>query len=236
MALVVRSCTYVPSGGEPLSEPIPVFSLTQELLSENLATSHSDHFYFFRYNTYSRVPPRQPGRVVLFGETSISGRNPAMTLTIMRRIRFCAGHRLYKHGGKCEHFHGHNYVADFFVTSNSQDSVGRLIDFADLKARCKGWIDQHWDHSFLVSHSDKNAIQALLAVEPCRLFELPYNPTAENMAKYLLEVASPQFMEGSGGRVVRVRIWETEDSYAEAALENSLNRDDFTEQFSAIAD
>ena len=76
-----------------------------------------------------------------------------MQLTIMRRIKFCAGHRLFGHGGKCEHFHGHNYVADFFVTGDQVDSVGRVLDFADLKARVKGWIDEHWDHwdhSFLV--------------------------------------------------------------------------------------
>ncbi|MFM8407908.1 MAG: 6-pyruvoyl trahydropterin synthase family protein, partial [Pirellulaceae bacterium] len=34
-----------------------------------------------------------------------------MGLSLMRRISFCAGHRLFGHGGKCEHFHGHNYVA-----------------------------------------------------------------------------------------------------------------------------
>jgi 6-pyruvoyltetrahydropterin/6-carboxytetrahydropterin synthase len=159
-----------------------------------------------------------------------------MALTIMRRIRFCAGHRLFQHGGKCEHFHGHNYVADFFVTSDIQDTVGRVVDFADLKARCKGWLDQHWDHSFLVYHHDRNAIAALKMVQPSRLFELPYNPTAENMAKYLLEVAAPQFMQGSGGQVVRVRIWETEDSYAEATLENNSSRTDYTEQFSTVAE
>lgn len=136
----------------------------------------------------------------------------------MRRIRFCAGHRLFHHGGKCEHFHGHNYVADFFATGDEQDSVGRVMDFADLKARCKGWLDQHWDHSFLVFNGDENAIDALKMVEPCRLFLLPYNPTAENMARYLLEEAAPDFMLGSSGRVVRVRIWETEESYAEANL------------------
>jgi 6-pyruvoyltetrahydropterin/6-carboxytetrahydropterin synthase len=141
-----------------------------------------------------------------------------MTLTIMRRIRFCAGHRLFRHGGKCEHFHGHNYVADFFVSGDSQDSVGRVVDFADLKARCKGWIDEHWDHSFLVFEKDQNAIDALKAVSPCRFFPMPTNPTAENMARYLLEEAAPQFMEGSGARVVRVRIWETEDSFAEASV------------------
>ncbi len=136
----------------------------------------------------------------------------------MRRIRFCAGHRLFKHGGKCEHFHGHNYVADFFATGDRQDSVGRVVDFAELKSRCKGWLDQHWDHSFLVFEGDENAIAALKMVEPCRFFVLPYNPTAENMAKYLLEVAAPELMAGLGGRIVRVRIWETEEAYAEAAV------------------
>ncbi|MFM8327640.1 MAG: 6-pyruvoyl trahydropterin synthase family protein, partial [Pirellulaceae bacterium] len=51
-----------------------------------------------------------------------------MGLSLMRRISFCAGHRLFGHGGKCEHFHGHNYVADFLVRSDVQDSVGRVID------------------------------------------------------------------------------------------------------------
>ncbi|MEM7557952.1 MAG: 6-carboxytetrahydropterin synthase [Planctomycetota bacterium] len=142
-----------------------------------------------------------------------------MSLTIMRRIKFCAGHRLYQHGGKCEHFHGHNYVADIFVTSEEVDSVGRVLDFADLKARTKGWIDVNWDHSFLVFEQDQNAIEALEKVQPSKLFKLPYNPTAENMAKYLLEVMCPAVLEGSGARAVRVRIWETEEAYAEASID-----------------
>ena len=55
-----------------------------------------------------------------------------MSLKIMRRIRFCAGHRLMRHGGMCEHFHGHNYTADFFVVGDVQDDVGRVLDFSDL--------------------------------------------------------------------------------------------------------
>lgn len=142
-----------------------------------------------------------------------------MSLTIMRRIKFCAGHRLYQHGGKCEHFHGHNYVADIFVTSEEVDSVGRVLDFADLKARTKGWIDANWDHSFLVFEQDQNAIEALEKVQPSKLFKLPYNPTAENMARFLLEVMCPAVLEGSGARAVRVRIWETEEAYAEASVD-----------------
>jgi 6-pyruvoyltetrahydropterin/6-carboxytetrahydropterin synthase len=144
-----------------------------------------------------------------------------MSLVIMRRIKFCAGHRLFKHGGKCEHFHGHNYIADFFVTGEIQDSVGRVVDFAELKLRCKGWLDEHWDHSFLISDSDENARKALQMVVPSRFFELPYNPTAENMAKYLLEEVCPIVLQGTGGRAIRVRIWETDESYAEAILDES---------------
>ena len=141
-----------------------------------------------------------------------------MSLTIMRRIKFCAGHRLFEHGGKCEHFHGHNYVADIFVTGDTVDSVGRVLDFAELKARTKGWIDEHWDHSFLVYEKDQNAITALKAVLPCRLFKMPYNPTAENMARYLLEEMCPQVLEGTGARATSVRIWETDEAYAEASV------------------
>ncbi len=139
----------------------------------------------------------------------------------MRRIKFCAGHRLFKHGGKCEHFHGHNYVADFFVTGDAQDSVGRVMDFADLKAKCKGWLDENWDHSFLVCDQDENAITALRMVKPCRLFIMPYNPTAENMAKYLLEEVCPNLLQGFGGLANRVRIWETDESYAEASIDEN---------------
>jgi 6-pyruvoyltetrahydropterin/6-carboxytetrahydropterin synthase len=142
-----------------------------------------------------------------------------MSLEIMRRIKFCAGHRLVGHGGKCEHFHGHNYVAEFFVTGDTMDSVGRVIDFSDLKNRMKGWIDQHWDHSFVVWEEDHNARAALEMVTPRRIFLLPYNPTAENMARYLLDVMAPTALAGSGARATRVRLWESDESYAEAGVD-----------------
>lgn len=140
-----------------------------------------------------------------------------MGLTIMRRIKFCAGHRLHGHGGKCENFHGHNYVAEFYVTGEEQDAVGRVLDFSDLKTKCKGWLDEHWDHSFLVYENDHNAIEALKLVQPTRMFLMPYNPTAENMAKYLLEEVCPKVLEGTGAVATRVRIWETDEAFAEAS-------------------
>lgn len=145
-----------------------------------------------------------------------------MSLTIMRRIRFCSGHRLFRHGGKCEFFHGHNYIADFYVTASDVDGVGRVIDFAELKARFKGWIDEHWDHGFLLNEVDTNAIHAIQQVEPCKYYLLPYNPTAENMARYLLEHVANELLEPfaeQGVRATKVVIWETPDSAAEASID-----------------
>lgn len=143
-----------------------------------------------------------------------------MSLVLMKRIRFCAGHRLLRHEGKCANLHGHNYAAEFFVTGDSVDAVGRVIDFADLKRRLKGWLDEHWDHSFILFDEDDQAIRAIKSVEPHRIYLLPVNPTAENMARYLLDDVCPGLLEGTGARAIKVVVWESEDSYAEATVAN----------------
>jgi 6-pyruvoyltetrahydropterin/6-carboxytetrahydropterin synthase len=144
-----------------------------------------------------------------------------MSLTIMRRVKFCAGHRLHHHGGKCEFFHGHNYVADFYVTAQETDDVGRVIDFADLKRLFKGWLDEHWDHGFILNQADHNGIQAIKQVEPSKFYVLPNNPTAENMAQYLLTEVCPKLLAGTAVTPSKVVIWETDESFAEASNDES---------------
>ncbi len=116
----------------------------------------------------------------------------------MRRVTFCAGHRLLRHEGKCQNLHGHNYVAEFHVTGQEQDEVGRILDFKLLKEKCKGWLDEHWDHAFVLWDQDQNAIDAIKSCQPHRIYLLPYNPTAENMAKYLLHEVCPHLLQGTG--------------------------------------
>lgn len=146
-----------------------------------------------------------------------------MNLTIMRRIKFCAGHRLLGHGGKCEFFHGHNYTAEFFIESKQTDEIGRVIDFAILKQRFKGWIDEHWDHGFVLNQQDQNGIAAAKMVQPCKYFLLPYNPTAENMARYLLESVCPELLADTAVRAVRVVIWETDEACAIVSVDTPAN-------------
>ena len=142
-----------------------------------------------------------------------------MSMTIMRRIEFNAGHRLLGHEGKCQFFHGHNYTVDFYVTGQQVDDVGRIVDFATLKSTLKDWIDEHWDHGFILYREDHNAIEAIKQVQPTKYYLLPFNPTAENMARYLLEEICPQLLRRLHVCCMKVVVWETTHSCAEACLD-----------------
>ena len=138
--------------------------------------------------------------------------------TIVRRLQFCAGHRLFNHEGKCAGIHGHNYVVQVHAAADELDELGRIIDFGALKERLGGWIDEHWDHAFICYRKDQDAIEALRAIQGQRLFVMDVNPTAENLARYLLDVVGPQQLEGTGVRLIRVVLWETENCRAGATL------------------
>ena len=142
-----------------------------------------------------------------------------MSVTVVRRVEFCAGHRLLGHEGKCAGLHGHNYAAEFHVAADELDGVGRVVDFAAIKDRLKGWIDREWDHGFLLWERDRVAVSAVRAVEPAKLFRLPNNPTAEVLAEYLLHEVCPRQLGDLGVRCVRVELWETPNCRAVADLD-----------------
>lgn len=143
-------------------------------------------------------------------------------ITCTRRLQFCAGHRVMGHENKCAHLHGHNYVVELTAASEL-DSIGRVIDFSVLKMLVGSWIEQQWDHGFILNKDDRDAIAIVADFIPRdgakqKIHLMPYNPTAENMAKYLLEVIGPATLAGTGVRLVGVVVHETENCKAEATL------------------
>ena len=141
-------------------------------------------------------------------------------LALIRQLKFCAGHRLYRHESRCAFFHGHNYRVDLEVVAakggHEVDEVGRVVDFSLIKKQMLGWLDDHWDHAFLIYEQDKNALAAIQMVEPVKYFVMPDNPTAENMARYLLEVVAPHVLTDLGVIARQVSLWETSESCAVA--------------------
>ena len=147
---------------------------------------------------------------------------PADTrLSLLRSLRFCAGHRLLGHEGRCAYLHGHNYRVEVEVEAagggTEVDAVGRVVDFSLIKRRLLGWLDDHWDHAFILWEEDATALAAVRLAEPTKYFLLPWNPTAENMARYLLEVVAPHVLADLGVIARRVAVWETDESCAIAS-------------------
>lgn len=135
------------------------------------------------------------------------------TLSITRRFQFCAGHRVHGHESKCRHLHGHNYVAHVRIIGPKLDSLGRVIDFGNVKQVVGGWIDEHWDHAFIAYVGDEEALTALRMVAGQKLYVMQTNPTAENMAVELLRIANARLRE-LGLRCVSVDLEETENCSA----------------------
>jgi len=144
--------------------------------------------------------------------------------TCTRRIQFCAGHRVQGHENKCRNLHGHNYVVFFEARAQQLDSLGRVIDFSVLKMKLGGWIDENWDHGFVLGESDHQAHTAIGGLAAQKIYIMPTNPTAENMAEYLLRKVGPRQLAGTGVELCRVTLWETENCYATADLDLPMTR------------
>lgn len=139
-------------------------------------------------------------------------------ITCTRRLQFCAGHRVWKHESKCAYLHGHNYVVFFEACAVDLDEIGRVIDFGELKKRLGSWLEEHWDHGFILSRKDEEAIRAVRSIPGQQLYLLDVNPTVENLSEHLLRVIAPQQLAGTGVQVVKVTLWETENCFAESRL------------------
>ena len=89
-------------------------------------------------------------------------------IEIFREFTFEAAHRLpnVPEGHKCARLHGHSYRLEVHVRGEVDESMGWLMDFADVKAAVKPVIGR-LDHYYL------NEISGL------------ENPTSEVLAKWV---------------------------------------------------
>lgn len=120
---------------------------------------------------------------------------------ITRKIEFDAAHRVMGHEGRCKNLHGHRYTVWVYATLQEGvglDPLGRVVDFSVLKDKVGGWIDENWDHQTILCKDDGDLIKAVS--EFCSNgspFKLPYNPTAENIAHFLLYEVTPILFVGN---------------------------------------
>lgn len=142
-----------------------------------------------------------------------------MAITCSRRLQFCSGHRVMNHESKCSNPHGHNYVVWIHAQSEGLDALGRVIDFSVLKQKLGSWIDENWDHTFIAYEEDVELIRDLEKHHKNKpIWIAPFNPTAENMADWLLRSVAPMVLKDSGIEVYHIELFETENCKADAKL------------------
>lgn len=139
-----------------------------------------------------------------------------MTWQAQRYHDISCGHRVHGHEGKCRHLHGHNYRVHFHCEADKLDTVGRVIDFSDIKARLCMWLEDNWDHKMLIWEGDPLA-QSLITIDPSVVI-VPFNPTAENIAEHLVKVIAPQQLAGTGITLVNCIVEETRKCSASFSL------------------
>ena len=109
--------------------------------------------------------------------------------TVTRVFRFEAAHQLPWHTGACRELHGHGYRLEVTVGGALNDD-GIVVDFDDVGVIVQRELLARYDHRYLNDVID--------------------NPTAELIAQDAWKQ-----LEAVGLAVTRVRLWETDDCFAE---------------------
>ena len=99
------------------------------------------------------------------------------------KIEFCYAHRLINHKGKCFNLHGHNAVAVLTYEAEDLDRNDFVVDFSNVKAEAKAFIDDNWDHAYLANERD--AYLPMLKEYGLKHYVFTHEPTAERMAEEL---------------------------------------------------
>ncbi len=130
------------------------------------------------------------------------------------------GHRVVGHENKCRWLHGHNYRIHFTCAAMGDvlDKQGRVIDFGVIKVLLCEWLEHMWDHKMLIWTED-HLYQDLRSMYSDSIFGVPFNPTAENMAKYLVEVVGPQQLSQTNVVLTSVTVDETRKCSATYTLQ-----------------
>lgn len=104
--------------------------------------------------------------------------------TVIKRLEISAAHRLrLPYPSKCSEPHGHNWIVTIYCRAEELNEDGMVTDFSHVKRLVMDRLD----------HKDLNEV-------------LPFNPTAENIARWICGQVSNCFkvevQESEGNKVI----------------------------------
>ena len=113
-------------------------------------------------------------------------------MKIYVKRKIAAAHWLPYYVGPCQNLHGHTWLAEVWLEGEVNPKTGMVVDFKKVKD-----IIDVYDHKCLNDFLN--------------------NPTVEHLVQLILERLQSQL----GLQNVRVRVWESDDAYAEAQIYES---------------
>ena len=117
-----------------------------------------------------------------------------MEVSVTKSFCFEAAHYLPEYEGACSRLHGHSYKMQVTVSGSVDEATGMIIDFNVLKKIVNKEVVDKYDHRYLNDFFS--------------------NPTAENMVVHIFRELNASFNK-MGLSLESVKLWETENSFAE---------------------
>lgn len=133
--------------------------------------------------------------------------------TLKTKSSFDSAHFLAGYTGKCRNIHGHRWTVEIEAGDVRLIKEGKnrdmVVDFSDLKEALREKTEE-LDHCLIIEkNSLKEATLKALHDEEFKIIELPFRPTAENLAEYFYN-----YMQDKGYKVLQVSVYETPNNVA----------------------
>lgn len=133
--------------------------------------------------------------------------------TLQTNASFDSAHFLKGYEGKCSNIHGHRWLVEVTVAAEEVQEDGQLkgmvVDFKTLKEDLNVLVDE-LDHKLVIEEGSlKETTKEALLEEEFQIVELPFRPTAENLAEYFFDE-----LEEKEYQVVLVKVYETPNNCA----------------------
>jgi 6-pyruvoyltetrahydropterin/6-carboxytetrahydropterin synthase len=133
-------------------------------------------------------------------------------IQLTKIFHFEAAHAIHGYEGACRHIHGHSYKLQVTVAPvhNNNDYIpapGFIMDFKEIKKLVMQHVIEKFDHPH---HTQQE-----------NLVRWPFEPTAENMLLFIRNCLAAVLPEEV--KLLRLKIWETNNSYAEWTDTNNFS-------------
>ena len=140
-------------------------------------------------------------------------------------FHFEMAHAIHGYAGDCKNIHGHSYELHITVSSGVEyrstiPGPGFEIDFKEIKELVKTAVIDHFDHKLLLSRNFLGEHPYFLTQENLVTWET--EPTAENLLIYIRQILAKNLPDKIN--LVRMKLYETKDSYAEWIVDNTFNK------------